>query len=152
MQQAIDILLVDDSESDVELTVHALRLHKLANHIHVAEDGKEALDFIFCRGAYKDRAFSNPPKVILLDLKLPKVDGLEVLRKIRNDERTKVIPVVILTSSKEQKDLIEGYKLGVNAYIQKPVDFDEFRKTIENLCLFWLVVNEPPPPGLFPPS
>src|SRR5438552_1145071 len=118
--EGIEMLLVDDNESDVELTVHALRRNKLANRIQVAEDGKEALDYIFCRGAHQGRSISETPRVVLLDLKLPKVEGLEVLRAIRADERTRALPVVILTSSKEQKDLIEGYRLGVNAYIQKP--------------------------------
>ena len=149
MAQEIEILLADDSPADVELTVRELRRHKLANHIHVAEDGQEALDFIFCRGPFKNRSFAQPPRVILLDLKMPKVDGIEVLRAIRSDERTRAIPVVILTSSREQRDVIEGYKLGVNAYIQKPVDFDEFRKVIEQIGMFWLVVNEAPPPGAF---
>src|SRR5258708_6630304 len=150
MSQEVEILLVDDNASDVELTVRALRRHKLANSIHVAEDGQQALDFVFCRDAYSDRSFANPPKVIFLDLKMPKVDGIEVLRAIRGDARTKAIPVVILTSSKEQRDLVEGYKLGVNAYIQKPVDFDEFRRVIEQMGMFWLVVNQPPPREAFP--
>jgi two-component system response regulator len=144
-----EVLLVDDSPADVELTIHALRRHKLANQIHVVEDGEEALNFVFCRGEYATRSFSAPPAVVLLDLKLPKIDGLGVLRAIRGDERTKAIPVVILTSSKEQRDVIDGYKLGVNAYVQKPVDFDDFRLAIEQIGLFWLVVNEPPPGELF---
>ncbi len=149
MAQALEILLVDDNASDVELTVRALRRHKLANSIHVAEDGEAALDFVFCRGAFADRTFATPPKVIFLDLKMPKVDGIDVLRAIRGDARTKSIPVVILTSSKEQRDVIEGYKLGVNAYIQKPVDFEEFRRVIEQVGMFWLVVNQPPPREAF---
>ena len=149
MAQEVDILLVDDNASDVELTVRALRRHKLANSIHVAEDGQQALDFVFCRGAYSDRSFAMPPKVIFLDLKMPKVDGIDVLRAIRGDGRTRTIPVVILTSSKEQRDLVEGYKLGVNAYIQKPVDFEEFRRVIEQVGMFWLVVNQPPPREAF---
>jgi CheY-like chemotaxis protein len=149
MKRDVEILLVDDNPSDVELTIHALRRSNLANQIHVAEDGQEALDFIFCRGSYSDRSFSTPPTVILLDLKMPKVDGLEVLRAVRGDARTKAIPVVILTSSAEQKDLIEGYRVGVNAYIQKPVDFDQFREAVRLLGMFWLVVNEPPPPEVF---
>ena len=149
MGQEVEILLVDDNASDVELTVRALRRHKLANHIHVAEDGQEALDFVFCRGAHSDRSFATPPKVVFLDLKMPKVDGIDVLRAIRGDSRTKMIPVVILTSSKEQRDIVEGYKLGVNAYIQKPVDFEEFRRVIEQMGLFWLVVNQPPPREAF---
>ena len=150
MGQEVEILLVDDNASDVELTVRALRRHKLANNIHVAEDGQEALDFVFCRGAHADRSFAAPPKVVFLDLKMPKVDGIDVLRGIRGDARTKMIPVVILTSSKEQRDIVEGYKLGVNAYIQKPVDFEEFRRVIEQMGLFWLVVNQPPPREAFP--
>jgi two-component system, response regulator len=149
MAQEVEILLVDDNASDVELTVRALRAHKLANSIHVAEDGQLALDFVFCRGAYADRSFATPPKVIFLDLKMPKVDGIDVLRAIRGDARTRAIPVVILTSSKEQRDLVEGYKLGVNAYIQKPVDFEEFRRVIEQMGMFWLVVNQPPPREAF---
>jgi two-component system, response regulator len=149
MTSDIEILLVDDDPSDVELTIHALRRNQLANRIHVAEDGKEALDFIFCREKYESRSMSARPKVILLDLKLPKVDGLEVLRAIRSDERTKSIPVVILTSSREQKDLVQGYRLGASAFIQKPVDFDQFRDTIKQIGMFWLVVNEPPPGELF---
>jgi CheY-like chemotaxis protein len=148
--QEVEILLVDDNASDVELTVRALRAHKLANSIHVAEDGQQALDFVFCRDGYAERSFASPPKVIFLDLKMPKVDGIDVLRAIRGDARTKMIPVVILTSSKEQRDIVEGYKLGVNAYIQKPVDFDEFRRVIEQMGLFWLVVNQPPPREAFP--
>jgi CheY-like chemotaxis protein len=150
MAQAVEILLVDDNASDVELTVRALRRHKLANSIHVAEDGEAALDFVFCRGAHSDRSFATPPKVIFLDLKMPKVDGIDVLRAIRGDARTKSIPVVILTSSKEQRDIVEGYKLGVNAYIQKPVDFEEFRRVIEQVGMFWLVVNQPPPRESYP--
>ena len=145
MSQEVEILLVDDSPEDVELTVLALRRSKLSNDIQIAEDGAEALDFLFCRGPHKERTFSHPPKLVLLDLKLPKVDGLEVLRTIRGDERTKTIPVVILTSSKEQKDVIDGYKLGVSAYIQKPVDFDQFADTIRQIGMFWLLINQPPP-------
>jgi two-component system, response regulator len=141
----IEILLVDDNSSDVELTLRELRKHKLANRIHVAEDGEEALDFLFHRAKYKGLSLIERPKVILLDLKLPKVDGLEVLKAIRADERTRSIPVVILTSSKEQQDLIKGYRLGVNAFIQKPVDFEQFRKVIRDIGMFWLVVNIPPP-------
>ena len=152
MSHEVEILLVDDSPEDVELTVLALRRNKLSNDIHIAEDGAEALDFLFCRGPYKDRSFSHPPKLVLLDLKLPKVDGLEVLKAVRSDERTKAIPVVILTSSKEQRDLIDGYNLGVSAYIQKPVDFDQFAETIKQVGMFWLLINQPPPPGAFAAS
>jgi two-component system response regulator len=149
MSNQVEILLVDDSVEDVELTVLALRRSKICNNIQIAEDGAEALDFLFCRGPFQDRSFSHPPKLILLDLKLPKVDGMEVLRAIRADERTKAIPVVILTSSKEQTDLIDGYNLGVNAYIQKPVDFEKFSDTIRQVGMFWMLINQPPPPRAF---
>jgi two-component system response regulator len=149
MPNEVEILLVDDSAEDVELTVLALRRSKITNHIQIAEDGAEALDFLFCRGPHKDRVFSHPPRLVLLDLKLPKVDGLEVLKAIRGDERTKAIPVVILTSSKEQRDLVDGYNLGVSAYIQKPVDFNQFAETIRQTGLFWLLINQSPPPGAF---
>jgi two-component system response regulator len=149
MPHEVEILLVDDSAEDVELTILALRRSKLSNEIHVAEDGAEALDFLFCRGPHQDRSFSHPPKLVLLDLKLPKVDGLGVLRAMKGDDRTKAIPVVILTSSKEQRDLIDGYNLGVSAYIQKPVDFDQFSDTIKQIGMFWLLINEPPPDGVF---
>jgi two-component system response regulator len=145
------ILLVEDNAKDVKLTLHALREDNLANSIQVARDGEEALDFLFCRGEFASRAFDNPPRLVLLDLKLPKVDGLEVLRAVKGDPRTQAIPVVVLTSSREESDLVESYKLGVNAYIQKPVDFDSFRQAVKQLGLFWLVVNEPPPPSSFRP-
>ncbi len=148
MSQEVEILLVDDSSEDVELTVLALRRSKLANLIEVAEDGAEALDFLFCRGPHKQRSFSGPPKLVLLDLKLPKVDGLGVLRAIRTDVRTRTIPVVILTSSKEQRDVIDGYNLGVSAYIQKPVDFEQFAETVRQIGSFWLVLNQVPPPAV----
>jgi two-component system response regulator len=148
-QRNREILLVDDSPSDVELTIHALRQNRLAASIHVAEDGKEALDYIFCRGSHQGRRLADRPSVIFLDLKMPKVDGLSVLKAIRADERTRAIPVVILTSSKEPQDLIAGYKLGVNAFVQKPVDFEQFRRTIHELGTFWLSDNEPPPPEAF---
>ena len=140
-----EILLVEDNPDDVELTLHALRAEKLANRIEVARDGEEALDFLFCRGRYADRSLDSPPWIVLLDLKLPKVDGLEVLRQIKSDARTKTIPVVILTSSREDRDLVDSYQLGVNSYIQKPVDFEQFRSIIRQLGLYWLVVNQPPP-------
>jgi two-component system response regulator len=149
MNPEVEILLVDDNPSDVELTVRALRQNKLANHIQVAEDGQQALDFLFCRPPYDDRTIEERPKVVFLDIKMPRVDGIQVLRAIRSDERTRALPVVILTSSKEEKDLVEGYHLGVNAYVQKPVDFQEFREVIEELGMFWLVLNEPPPQALF---
>jgi two-component system, response regulator len=148
MSHAVEIPLVDDSPEDVELTIRALRRHKIAHEIDVVEDGAEALDFLFCRGAYGHRSLLHPPKLVLLDLKLPKVDGLEVLRAMRADDRTKTIPVVILTSSKEQKDLINGYNLGVNAFVQKPVDFEPFGEAIRQIGMFWMLVNQAPPPGV----
>jgi two-component system, response regulator len=149
MSHDVEILLVEDSPEDAELTIRALRRNKLANEIHVAEDGAEALDFLFCRGAHADREFSHAPRLVLLDLKLPKVSGLEVLRALRADERTRAIPVVILTSSKEERDLIDGYKLGVNAYAQKPVDFEQFSETVRQIGMFWMLINQAPPPGAF---
>lgn len=146
---AVEILLVEDNPSDIELTLHALRRENLSNRVQVVRDGEEALDFLFCRGTFSDRTFDNPPKLVVLDLKLPKVDGLEVLRAIKNDLRTRAIPVAILTSSNEDRDLVDGYKLGVNSYIQKPVDFDRLRETVKQLGLYWLVVNHPPPSRAF---
>jgi len=140
----VDILLVEDNPDDVELALHALRKENLANSIHVARDGEEALEFLFCQGPYAGRSFEQPPKLVLLDLKLPKVDGLEVLKRLKADERTKTIPIVILTSSKEERDLIKGYGLGANSYIQKPVDFEQFRETIKTVGLYWLVINQIP--------
>jgi two-component system, response regulator len=149
MSHEVEILLVEDSPEDAELTIRTLRRNKLANAVQIAEDGAEALDFLFCRGSHKERTFSHPPKLVLLDLKLPKVDGLEVLRAIRADARTKAIPVVILTSSKEQKDLIKGYNLGVSAYVQKPVDFEQFSEAIRQIGMFWMLINQPAPPEAF---
>jgi two-component system, response regulator len=146
MPHEVEILLVEDSPEDVELTIRALRRHQLANDIQVAEDGAEALDFLFCRGVYEGRP-SQYPKLVLLDLKLPKLSGMEVLRAIRADERTKAIPVVVLTSSKEERDLVEGYKLGVNAYAQKPVDFEQFSETVRQIGMFWMLVNQAPRRG-----
>jgi CheY-like chemotaxis protein len=146
-----EILLVEDSPKDLKLTLHALREGNLANTIQVARDGDEALDFLFCRGVFSHRSFEHPPRLVLLDLKLPKVDGLEVLRAAKSDLRTKAIPVVVLTASREEKDLVDSYRLGVNGYIQKPVGFDAFRQVIKQLGLYWLVVNEPPPSGAFRP-
>jgi len=140
----IEILLVEDNQDDVELTLHALRKENLANNIHIARDGEEALEFLFCRGTHAHRSFARPPRIVLLDLKLPKVDGMEVLRQLKADERTKAIPVVILTSSKEERDLAQGYGLGANSYIQKPVDFDQFRDTVKRLGFYWLVINQSP--------
>jgi two-component system response regulator len=141
----LDILLVEDNQDDMDLALHALKREKLANHIVVARDGEEALDFLFCRGAFAKRSFDHPPKLVLLDLKLPKVDGMEVLKQVKSDPRTKTIPVVIMTSSKEERDLVAGYNLGVNSFIQKPVDFDQFRETVKSVGLYWLVINQPVP-------
>jgi CheY-like chemotaxis protein len=149
MSHEVEILLVEDSPEDAELTIRALRRNKLANEIHHVEDGVEALDFLFCRGAYADRTFTQLPKLVLLDLKLPKASGMEVLRAIRADERTKAIPVVVFTSSKEERDLIDGYKLGVNAYAQKPVDFEQFSSTVRQIGMFWMLVNQAPTSATF---
>ncbi len=140
----VEILLVEDNPEDLELTVRALRKSHLANNIHVARDGAEALEFIFCEGRYVERDFNNTPKLILLDLKLPFVDGLEVLQRIKGDPRTAAIPTVVLTSSKEQSDVVKSYKLGVNSYIVKPVDFEGFAKAVQDLGLYWLLLNQPP--------
>jgi two-component system response regulator len=140
----VDILLVDDSQDDVDLTLHALRTEKLANHVFVARDGEEALDFLFCSGPHAGRSFDHPPKLVLLDLKMPKVDGMQVLKQVKGDARTRTIPVVLLTSSREERDMLSGYDLGVNSYLQKPVDFDDFRKMVKMLGLYWLVTNRPP--------
>jgi two-component system response regulator len=141
--EELEILLVEDNQDDMDLALHALRREKLANHIVVANDGEEALDFLFCRGVFAHRSFEHPPKLVLLDLKLPKVDGMEVLKQVKSDPRTKTIPVVIMTSSKEERDLVAGYSLGANSYIQKPVDFDQFRETVKTVGLYWLVINQP---------
>jgi CheY-like chemotaxis protein len=142
--EAKKILLAEDSCNDVELTLAALEEHNLANEVVVASDGVEALDYLHRRGKFADRP-DGPPMVVFLDLKMPKVDGLEVLRQIRGDAELKSIPVVILTSSREDQDLIESYRLGVNAYVVKPVDFEKFVETVKQLGLFWVVVNQPPP-------
>jgi two-component system, response regulator len=139
----VDILLVEDNQDDAELALHALRRENLANNIFVVRDGEEALEFIFCSGVFAQRSFDHPPKLILLDLKLPKVDGMEVLKRLKSDARTRTIPVVIMTSSKEDRDLVSGYGLGANSYIQKPVDFDQFRETVKQVGLYWLVTNQP---------
>jgi CheY-like chemotaxis protein len=144
MERLGRILMVEDDSKDVELTLTALEDYNLANEVVVARDGEEALDYIHCRGKFSTRTCDNPA-VILLDLKLPKVDGLEVLKQIKSDENLKFIPVVVLTSSKEEKDLVTSYKLGVNAYVVKPVDFHQFVNAIKELGAFWAVINVPPP-------
>jgi CheY-like chemotaxis protein len=141
----VEILLVEDNPNDVELALHALKRNKLANRIEIVRDGAEALDFIFATGAYAHRQVENGPKVVLLDLKLPKVDGLEVLRRMKSDPRTRAIPVVMLTSSREEPAIAESYKLGVNSYITKPVDFDQFTEAVRQLGFYWLLLNQPPP-------
>ena len=139
------ILLVEDNPDDVELTLRSLKKHNITNEVVVAHDGAEALEYLFATGSYAGRDMSIMPAVILLDLKLPKIDGLEVLRHLRADERTKLLPVVILTSSKEEKDMISGYSLGANSYVRKPVDFVQFSDAVRQLGLYWLLLNEPPP-------
>ncbi len=138
----VEILLVEDCQEDVDLTLHALRRENLANNIMIVRDGEEALDFLFCRGPFADRSFEKPPRLVMLDLKLPKIDGIEVLRQSKSHPRTRIIPVVILTSSKEERDLVRSYDLGANSYIQKPVDFDKFRETVKQLGLYWLITNQ----------
>jgi two-component system response regulator len=140
----VEILLVEDNPHDIELTLHAFRKHNLTNRIHVVRDGAEALDYVFCSGAYASRKKDDGPKVILLDLKLPKVDGLEVLRRIKADPETSMIPVVVMTSSREERDLIESYRLGVNSYIVKPVDFQQFSDAVQQVGLYWVLLNQPP--------
>ncbi len=139
----VQILLVEDNPRDIELTVRTLKKHNLANKLHVVKDGAEALDFIFATGVYADRKIEDTPKVILLDLKLPKVDGLEVLRRIRSDERTKYIPVVVVTSSQDERDIVESYKLGANSFVTKPVEFENFAQAVAELGLYWLLLNRP---------
>src|SRR5258708_33477337 len=142
MDRAVEILLVEDDPNDVRLTLHALRQSGAGRQIQVVRDGAEALEFLFCTGAYAERNMSQAPKVVLLDLKLPLVDGLEVLRQIKSDERTSVTPVVVLTSSREDRDLERSYRLGVNSYIVKPVDFAKFTAAVAELGVYWLVLND----------
>ena len=143
IENAVEILLVEDNPNDVELTLHAIRKNHISNRIHVVRDGAEALEFIFCTGAYAERNIQETPKVILLDLKLPKVDGLEVLQRIKADPRTRATPVVVLTSSREERDVVESYRLGVNSYIVKPVDFKKFTEAVQQMGLYWLLLNQP---------
>ncbi len=140
----IQILLVEDNKADAMLTIRALKKHNLANNVIHLIDGAQALDFVFGKGEYEGRNIDNKPKVIFLDLKMPKIDGLEVLRVIKSDERTKLIPIVMMTSSKEEADILESHKLGVNSYVVKPVGFDNFSKIIAELGFYWLVVNNTP--------
>ena len=144
MNQRI-ILLVEDNQKDEALTLRALKKHSIENEVIVARDGAEALDYLFARGVHAARDPAAMPMLVLLDLKLPKVDGLEVLKQLRADPRTKLLPVVILTSSKEQRDLVEGYSLGANSYVRKPVDFTEFADAVRQLGLYWMILNEHPP-------
>ena len=141
---AFDILLVEDNPQDADLTVRALKKHNLANNLIILEDGADALDFIFCRNKFSERNFSSRLKVVLLDLKLPKVNGLEVLKILKSDEHTRTIPVVMVTSSREDPDVKEAYRLGVNSYVVKPVDFNQFMEAMSKLGLYWLLVNELP--------
>ncbi len=141
------ILLVEDNPDDIALTLRALKKNRIANEVAVAHDGVEALDYLFGTGQHAGRDVTQVPAIVLLDLKLPKLDGLDVLRRLRADARTKLVPVVILTSSKEEQDLVGGYALGANSYIRKPVDFSQFTEAIRQLGLYWLVLNEAPPPG-----
>lgn len=143
--EAVEILLVEDSSADADLTLHVLRKNILVNRIHVVRDGEEALNFLFCREQYEERACEPLPRLILLDLKLPKVDGLSVLRVVKEDRGMRWIPVIVLTSSKEERDLTTCYDLGVNSYIQKPINLEQFRETMHTLVLYWLLVNQPPP-------
>lgn len=144
MNEKNEIILVEDNPSDAELTIRALRKNNIINGLLHLQDGEEALEYVFGTGRYEGRNVADLPKVILLDLKMPKISGLQVLEKIKSDERTRIIPVVLLTSSKEDNDIKEGYKLGVNSYIVKPVGFDNFVKAVSDVGLYWLLVNQPP--------
>jgi len=143
----VEILLVEDNPQDLELALRALQKANLTNHIHTARDGVEALEFLFCEGPHAGRKIEDVPKVVLLDLKLPRVDGLEVLQRLKSDSRTRTIPVVVLTSSKEPEDVVESYKLGVNSYIVKPVNFEQFVAAVRELGMYWLLLNQLPDTG-----
>jgi two-component system response regulator len=149
-EEQVEILLVEDDPNDLKLALYALKQERIGNRVQIARDGEEALDFLFCQGAFAHRDPNHHPRLILLDLKLPKVCGLEVLNRLRADPRTRLLPVVILTSSKQEEDLVRSYRLGVNSYIQKPVDFDQFRNIVRQLGYYWMVVNQPPPEGARP--
>jgi len=142
--EAVELLLVEDNPADLELALRALRQAKISNRIYIARDGVEALEFLFCEGAYAGRRIWDGPKLVLLDLKLPRVDGLTVLQRMKEDPRTKTIPVVVMTSSQEQSDLIQSYALGVNSYIVKPVNFERFAEAVRQLGFYWLLLNQPP--------
>ena len=144
MTEEIEVLLVEDNPHDLELALKALRKHRLANSVHAVTDGEAALDFLFARGQYASRDVNNTPRVIFLDLKLPKIDGIDVLRQLKSDERTRKIPVVIVTSSAEERDRVRSYDLGANSYVVKPIEFDSFAKTMADLGFYWLAVNRPP--------
>lgn len=146
--EAVDILLIEDNPTDVELTVRALKKNNVINNIHIIDDGSEALNYLFRKGKYENREVTDVPKLIILDIKLPKVSGLEILEKIKSDDVLKVIPVVVLTSSREEQDVIQSYKLGVNSYIVKPVDYNKFSESIRNLGFYWLLINQPYKEGL----
>jgi two-component system, response regulator len=142
--EIVEILLVEDNPDDLALTMRALHRARIGNRIQVARDGEEALNYVFCKGPFASRRIEEVPKMILLDLKLPKVDGLEVLRQLKSDERTAMIPTVVLTSSKEQSDVVQSYRFGVNSYIVKPVNFERFAAAVQDLGMYWLVLNQPP--------
>ncbi|MDE3119727.1 MAG: response regulator [Nitrospirota bacterium] len=146
-EQPVEILLVEDNPHDVELTLRVFKKNHLTNRIHVVRDGAEALEYLFCTGAYAARNIEDRPKLVLLDLKLPKVDGLQVLQRLKGDPRTRALPVTVLTSSREERDLVESYRLGVNSYIVKPVDFDQFAETVRQIGLYWMLLNQPPGGG-----
>jgi two-component system, response regulator len=145
----MEILLVEDNPADAELTLHALQKSNLANKIQLVRDGEEALDFLFCRGSFAGRQFEQAPHLILLDLKLPKVDGLQVLEEVKGDLRTRAIPVIVLTTSKEERDMVSSYRSGVNSYIQKPVNFSEFQEVVRQLGLYWLLIKSKPPASAY---
>jgi two-component system response regulator len=144
IENSVEILLVEDNPNDVKLAMHAFASNHLANQVQIVRDGAEALEFIFCSGRYARRNLADSPKVVLLDLKLPLVDGIEVLRRIKTDPRTRAIPVVVMTSSREDRDIVESYQLGVNSYVVKPLDFDQFTEVVRHLGYYWLLLNHPP--------
>ena len=141
---AVEVLLVEDNPSDAELALRALKKNKLTNHVRWLQDGAAAIDYLFGEGEWKGRELEPRPRVILLDLKLPKVDGIEVLRRVKSDDRTRSIPVVVMTSSREERDIVDSYRLGVNSYVVKPVDFDQFSKAVGELGFYWMLINQPP--------